>query len=37
MIQDAIAVIEIPARPYLKITDKDQQEIIDLIVKYIEK
>ena len=29
--------VEIPARPYLGITDEEQQEIIDLIVKYIEK
>ncbi len=29
--------VEIPARPYLKITDEDQQEIINLTVKYIEK
>ena len=29
--------VEIPARPYLGISDEEQQEIIDLIVKYIEK
>ena len=29
--------VEIPARPYLKITNEDQQEIINLTVKYIEK
>ena len=29
--------VEIPTRPYLGISDEEQQEIIDLIVKYIEK
>lgn len=28
--------VEISARPYLKITDEEQQEIIDLIVNYIK-
>lgn len=28
--------VEISARPYLKITDEEHQEIIDLIVKYLK-